>query len=131
MISIGSINVENSNVKSFEARKPQKDQKRSRSIDGLIIETVTLGYIHKYILKLQSLEKEKFVELYAKLITLDTTADGKITLETKGEIMAGIVHLPLPEVPSTVEFDFSMTDISIVQKVYYNLTIPLSIYVAV
>ena len=130
-VSIGGVTIDSLNISSFNTRSPKKDQSRSRSLDGLKITTVTKSYTHRYTLKLQSLSADKYRELYSELISLDTTADGKITLETKGEIRAGIVHLPFPEIPATMEFDFSMDGISPDPKVWYNMSLPLSIFVAV
>lgn len=130
-ILIGGITFNTSQIAFLNHRGIEKDQVRTRSLDGSTIETVTTGITHKYTLKLHSISNAKYREFYQKLIDLDINANGKITIETKGEIRQGIAHLDFEHIPDTIEFDFDIDKISPTPNVYYDLTLPLEIYVAV
>ena len=129
-IIIGGVTFKNTQIISFDSKAPTKNQERAVSLNDEI-EDVTISYTHKYTLKMVSLFREKYREFYKKLIELDTTANGRIDIEIKGEIRAGIVHLSEEDIPETLRFDFDMTTINPNPKVYYDVSLPLSIYVAV
>ena len=132
-MTIAGIEFESSQVQELEYRDPEKEQYRSISQNGVGRKAVTLSYTHKYLLKLQSISKKKYVDLYQALLTADQTDNGQITVNVEGEIRAGIVHIPnTTTMPLTMVFDFNITAISPnPQGEYCDVTIPLSVYVAV
>ena len=130
---IAGVTIRNSQVKSLSSKAPKKEQYRQRSKSGVNREVLTLSYTHKYILSLHSLSSEKYIELYNALLTKDQLDDGQIDISGTGEIRAGLVHYSnRNDIPALVTFDFDITTINPkVFSEYSNMTIPLSVYVAV
>lgn len=132
-MTIAGITILNSQVKSFDSKSPSKNQVTTRSISGINIEKLSLNYIHRYSLKLQSLSTNTFKTLYAALLALDQTTGQLSIAGVAGEVISGIVHIPITlDIPSTITFDFDLVEMDIEPfNEYYNCTIPLSVYVAV
>ena len=130
---IAGVTIRNSQVKSLNSRSPSKVQFRQVSQDGVNREVVTLSYTHKYNLALHSLSRSKYIELYNALLAKDQLDDGQIDISGTGEIRAGLVHYASDlDIPALVTFDFDITTINPqVFAEYNNMTIPLSVYVAV
>ena len=130
MISIGGINIRENQVNSLEPKSPRFDSTKSRSIAGTV-ESVPLSITHRYTLRLQSLSRDEYTNIYNKLVTLASTSNSKITIDMKGEIRRGLTHKSQAEIPATLEFDFDITTISPKPNLYYDLTIPLEVYEAI
>lgn len=130
MISIGGVQIRDSQVNVLDPKSPLFDTVKTRSMSG-VVESVPLSVTHRYLLRLQSLDRDKYTELYKKLVYLESTANGKITIDMKGEIRSGLTHLAQAEIPATLTFDFDITAISPTPNLYYDLTIPLEVYEAI
>lgn len=132
-MTIAGITLRNSQVISLISRSPDKEQYRQVSISGVNRSAVTISYTHKYTLNIQSLSEREYIALYNALLALDQADAGQVTITCTGEIRAGLVHYPLnTTIPDTLAFDFDITSINPEPKTgYYNMSLPLSIYVAV
>ena len=132
-MTIAGIEFESSQVQELEYRNPEKEQYRAISQNGTGRKAVTLSYTHKYLLKLQSISRKKYIDLYHALLTADDGDNGQITVDVEGEIRTGIVHIPNDvTMPLTMVFDFDITSISPEPYgEYCNMSIPLSVYEAV
>jgi|AntAceMinimDraft_9_1070365.scaffolds.fasta_scaffold78440_2 hypothetical protein len=132
-MNIAGIEIRNSQVEKMVSRSPRKSQYRSISQSGTAREAITLDYTHRYSLTLHSLDRSEYIDLYNALLIADQTDDGQITIDITAGIRLGIVHIANNiTMPSTIDFDFDITTINPEPKgEYSNLTIPLSIYVAV
>jgi hypothetical protein len=131
-ITIAGVTLPISKCKSLVSQSPLKNQTKKRSLNGLNVEILTKSYTHRYILNLQNLTDYEYKALYASMLNLDGTT-GKMDVQMVGEARAGIVHIPNATIiPDTLYFEFDISELNPdPQANYTNVSIPLSVYVAV
>jgi len=123
-MTIAGVTIDDTNLTSFTLNGVTPDRITNISQNGEQRDSVLVSNTFKYTMRLSSLDKTIFDDLFAALKTKSNDYE-QILIDMYGIIKAEIPDISLVD-NTSLNFDFDMSQLSFENKGgYWNITIPL------